>query len=64
MEGDWWAWCSPDVVDGDVEHFALDYSGASEVRKLGKEAGDRSTATDDLRWGSASWQLGKGQITT
>jgi hypothetical protein len=33
---DWWAWSGTDVVDGLVTHLALDYSGASEVWKLGK----------------------------
>jgi hypothetical protein len=36
------------VVDGVVAHLALDSSGASEVRKLGQQGIDRSTATDDF----------------
>jgi hypothetical protein len=40
VEGDWWAWCSADVVDAVVTHLALNCSGASEVRKLGENAVD------------------------
>jgi hypothetical protein len=38
--GDWWTWCSPDVVDGFVMHLVLDSDWANEVRKLGEEAVD------------------------
>jgi hypothetical protein len=46
--GDWWAWCSPDVVDGAVAHLALDTCGANEVRKFGEKGVARSTANDDF----------------
>jgi hypothetical protein len=46
--GNWWAWCSPDVVDGVVAHLALDTRGANEVWKLLEEHVDRSTVTDDF----------------
>jgi hypothetical protein len=34
--GDWWAWCSPDVVDSAVAYLALDSGGAREVRERGE----------------------------
>jgi hypothetical protein len=54
--GDWWVWCSPDVVDGVVPHLALDFSGATDVWILGEDGVDRSTVTDDFCAGElAAW---------
>jgi hypothetical protein len=49
--GDWWTWCSPDVVDGAVAHLAQDTRGSNEVWKLGENSVDRRTATDDFHTG-------------
>jgi hypothetical protein len=46
--GEWWKWCSPDVVDGVMAHFSLYSSGASEVQKLGAEDVYRCTTTNDF----------------
>jgi hypothetical protein len=60
--GDWWSWCSPDVVDGVVAHLALDTRGANEVWKLGEKCVDRRTAADDFHAvGLQTGSLGRGR---
>jgi hypothetical protein len=60
--GDWWAWCSPDVVGSVVAHLALDTSGANKVWKLGEKCIDRRTATDDFHAGGLrTGSLGRGR---
>jgi hypothetical protein len=39
---------SPDVVGSVVAHLWLDFGGESDVRELGEEIVDRSTATTDF----------------
>jgi hypothetical protein len=62
LTGDWWVWCSPDVVDGVVAYLALETRRANEVRTFREEGVDRSTATGDFDAGDLqTGSLGRGR---